>query len=64
MSLKSWECGNCTNVLYRYIKGETYKYCKPIVNGTHKTELQGDYVECLNKTHDPEAMDESIRMVI
>lgn len=53
--VKSWECGECTN-LCRIEKYDGV-YCLPMVEGRHRTEWQGDYIECLDKTLEPRQME-------
>lgn len=56
--VSSWTCEGCTNICFRYIDGEIHKYCKPLLNGTHKSKwVTPDHVECMNKTTDPKATD-------
>ena len=59
MSLKSWTCKGCTNICYRFFEGEVMAYCKPVIEkGSHRTEwVTEDFIDCLDKTTDPEATD-------
>lgn len=43
---KSWDCKGCQNFII--ING--YKYCVPIREGRHRTELRGTEIVCLDKT--------------
>lgn len=61
--LKSWSCKGCTNVCYRLINGEVAEYCKPALEGRVRHEwVTEDFVDCLDKTMDPEAMDKNIKI--
>lgn len=62
MRLSSWSCKGCTNLCNRVYGGETSTYCKPILEGRHRTEWQGDHVACLDFTEDPAAYDDVVRM--
>ena len=53
MSLESWSCVGCTNVLYMTYNGEVRKYCRPMYEGKQRTKWEGDFLRCLNYTTDP-----------
>lgn len=59
MSLHSWSCEGCTNICFRLIRGEVMKYCRPVIEkGEVKREwITEDFIDCLEKTTDPEATD-------
>lgn len=61
--LRSWDCKGCTNVCYRLINGEVHEYCRPVLEGRHKKEWVTDtFIDCLDKTTDPDATDAVIRI--
>lgn len=61
--LRSWSCKGCTNVCYRLINGEVAEYCKPALEGRVRHEwVTEDFVDCLDKTMDPEATDRVIKI--
>ena len=61
--LRSWTCKGCTNVCYQLYHGEVYKYCRAVVEGTQRIEWVTDtFVDCLNKTTDPSATDNVVRI--
>lgn len=61
--LKSWDCKGCTNICYRLIDGQVFKYCRPMIEGRHRTAWISDtFVDCLNKTLDPKATDTVVRL--
>lgn len=59
MALSSWTCEGCTNVCYRLINGEVRKYCRPTVERgyTRREWITDDFIDCLDKTTDPDAED-------
>ena len=64
-NLRSWSCKGCTNICYRLINGEVATYCRPVLEGRQKIKwVTDEYVDCLNKTTDPKATDDVIRMFI
>ena len=58
--LTSWTCNGCTNVCWRLVDGEVFKYCR--LFGRMRTEWQGDYLACLDYTTDPNATDRTVRL--
>lgn len=63
MALSSWKCGDCTNICFRLINGEVFEYCRPMLEGRHRTEwVTEDHVECLDYTTDPGATDLVIKV--
>ena len=64
MKAKSWECKGCTNICYRMLSdGNVYAYCRPILEGRHRTEwITDSYVDCLDRTFDPAATDPVTRI--
>lgn len=61
--LRSWSCDGCTNVCYLEIHGEVFKYCKPVIEGRLRTKWITDtFIDCLDKTTDPKAMDKVVRV--
>lgn len=63
--LSSWNCHGCTNVCYRLVPGEgVFEYCRPVMEtGTHRTEwVTDDHIECLDKTNDPGATDNEVKL--
>lgn len=62
MSLQSWSCKGCTNRCLLMFDGMVYEYCKPIIDGTHRTEwVTDDYIDCLDYTTDETAYDAQVR---
>ena len=64
MSVKSWTCKGCTNYCFRMIPGgEVAKYCRPLMEGRHRTKwITDDFIDCLDKTTDPAATENEIKM--
>lgn len=63
--LSSWNCHGCTNVCYRLCPdGEVAEFCRPVMEtGTHRTEwTTPDHIECLDKTDDPNATDNEVKV--
>lgn len=63
MALSSWKCKGCTNICFRNVDGETFKYCRPVIEkGGIQTEWQGDKFVCLDYTTDPSATDHIVQL--
>lgn len=63
--LSSWNCHGCTNVCYRLCPdGEVAEFCRPVMEtGSHRTEwTTPDHVDCLDKTDDPSATDNEVKI--
>lgn len=62
-NLSSWKCGDCTNRCLLMFGGEVFTYCKPAVEGRHRKKwVTEDFIDCLDKTTDPEAYDGQVRI--
>ena len=65
MRLRSWNCTGCTNRCYRMLAdGKVYEYCRPALEGWDRGQewITEDFIDCLDKTTDPAAMDPVVRM--
>lgn len=63
MTLKSWSCKGCTNICYRTVDGETFRYCRQVIEtGENRTEWRCDYIACLDYTTDPASEDKTVRL--
>lgn len=56
--LHSWTCKGCTNICFRLINGEVCEYCRPVIEGRHRKKwVTETFIDCLDKTTDPDATD-------
>ena len=62
MALSSWSCDGCTNICYRMVNGETFRYCRAFIEkGKNRAKWQGDHVTCRDYTQDPAKEDPVVR---
>ena len=47
--LQSWECKGCINTVEIMTPDGPATYCRPVIEGRHRTEWQGDTIICLDK---------------
>lgn len=47
--VKSWECKDCINTVTKETPDGPAEYCRPMLEGRHRTEWRGNYLACLDK---------------
>lgn len=61
--LKSWDCKGCTNICYRLMDGQVFKYCRPMLEGRSRHEwVTEEMIDCLDYTTDPKAEERDVKI--